>query len=62
MDVLVGDTTATGQVNAADVGQTKAQSGATTNGSNFRTDVNVNGVINAADVGLVKAQSGTALP
>ena len=34
-------------MNAADIGQTKAQSGTTT-GANFRTDVTVNGTINAA--------------
>jgi hypothetical protein len=62
MSVLLGDTTANGSVNASDVGQTKAQSGLTTDGTNFRLDVTVNGIINAADIGLVKSKSGTQLP
>jgi subtilisin family serine protease len=60
--VLLGDTTANRSVNASDIGQTKAQSGQTTSGSNFRLDVNINGVVNASDIGLVKSQSGTSLP
>jgi hypothetical protein len=62
MSVLLGDTTANGVVNASDIGQTKAQSGLPTNGSNFRLDVTINGVINASDIGLVKSKSGTSLP
>jgi hypothetical protein len=62
MGVLLGDTTANGNVNAGDVSQTKAQSGQPVGASNFRTDVTVNGTINASDVSLVKGNSGTALP
>jgi plastocyanin len=62
MSVLVGDTGGNGSVNAADVGQTKSQSGNAVTGSNFREDVNADGNINASDVGLVKSKSGTALP
>jgi len=62
MDVLLGDTTANGSVNASDVSQTKVQSGAIVTGSNFRTDITANGAINASDVTLVKSRSGTALP
>jgi hypothetical protein len=62
MAVLLGDTTATRIVNASDIGQTKAQSGAPVTAANFRADVNVNGSINASDISLVKARSGTALP
>ncbi len=62
MGFLLGDTNGNGVVNASDVGQTKAQSGQNTTGSNFRNDVNVNGVINASDVGLVKSRSGASLP
>ena len=62
MGVLAGDTNGNGTVNAGDIGQTKAQSGQTVTGANFRTDVNANGSINAGDIGLVKAQSGTVLP
>ena len=62
MGVLAGDTVANGIVNAADVGQTKSQSGNTANAGNFRTDVNASGSISAADVGLVKSKSGNTLP
>jgi hypothetical protein len=62
MSVLNGDTTGNGSVNAGDVSQTKAQSGAVVGAGNFRTDVTANGTINASDVSAVKAKSGTALP
>lgn len=62
MDVLLGDTTANRTVNSSDIGQTKANSGQTTAGSNFRSDVTVNGSINSSDIGSVKAQSGTSIP
>jgi hypothetical protein len=57
-DLLAGDTTNNGSVNASDVGQTKGLSGQNTTGSNFRNDVTASGAINAADVSLVKSQSG----
>jgi hypothetical protein len=59
---LVGDTSGNGSVNASDVSQTKAQSGQSVTGSNFRNDVTVNGSINAGDVSSVKSRSGTSLP
>ena len=62
MGVLLGDTNANGQVNAADVAQTKSQSGVPVGAGNFREDVNANGFINAADIAIVKSKSGTALP
>lgn len=62
MSVLLGDTTADGSVNSADIGQTKSQSGNPVSGSNFRQDVTVDGNLNSADIGLVKSKSGTALP
>lgn len=62
MSVLIGDTTGEGSVNAADIGQTKSQSGQALTNSNFREDLNVDGSINAADVSLAKSRSGTALP
>ena len=62
MGVLLGDTTADGSVNSADIGQTKSQSGHLVTSSNFREDVTVDGSINSADIGLVKSKSGTALP
>ncbi len=62
MGVLVGDTNGNRAVNASDVSQTKARSGQTVDGTNFRSDVNHNGSINAADINIVKAKSGTSIP
>ena len=62
MNVLVGDTTASGSVNSSDISQTKSQSGQAVTDSNFRQDVTVNGSINSSDISLVKSKSGTALP
>ncbi len=62
MSRLLGDTTANGTVSSADISQTKGQTGQTTNGSNFRTDVNASGSISSADISQVKAASGTSLP
>jgi hypothetical protein len=62
MSVLLGDTNANRVVNAADISQTKSQSGQSVGASNFREDVNANGSINAADISIVKAHSGTGLP
>ncbi len=61
MSVLLGDTTASGAVDAPDVSQTKAQSGHATDAGNFRNDVNVSGEVDAPDVSLVKSQSGEGL-
>ena len=41
-----------------DVGQAKAQSGASVTAANFRLDVVPSGTINGTDVGLVKSSSG----
>lgn len=62
MSLLLGDTTANGAVNSADVSETKALSGQATTAATFRNDVTANGAINSADVGVVKANSGTSLP
>ena len=62
MGVLLGDTTANGFVNSADVSQTQPQSGQPVTGSNFREDVTANGFINSGDVSLVQSLSGTSLP
>lgn len=62
MGVLIGDTSANGVVNAADVALTKAQLGSSVGSGNFRADVNANGTINAADTASVKAKAGTSLP
>ena len=62
MGVLLGDTTANGFVNSADVSQTQAQSGQSVTDSNFREDLTANGFINSADISLVQSKSGTSLP
>ena len=62
MALLLGDVTASGNVNSSDVGQAKANSGQTTDETNFRTDVTINGAVNSSDVGVIKSQSGTILP
>jgi len=62
MGVLIGDTSADGVVNSADITQTRRQSGNVTSSSNFREDVTLDGVINSADITLVRRQSGAALP
>ena len=59
---LLGDTNGSGAVGAADVSQTKTQSGLSAGAANFRTDVNASGSISATDIALAKANSGTALP
>jgi Dockerin type I domain len=62
MGVLLGDTTADGTVNSADISQTKSRSGQPVSATNFRSDVALDGSINSADISLVKSKSGTALP
>ena len=59
---LLGDTNGNRVVNASDVAQTKAQSGAPVTSLNFRQDVSASGAINASDIALVKSASGTSLP
>jgi hypothetical protein len=61
-DLLVGDTTNSGVVNATDVSETKLKSGQFATSSTFRNDVTVSGTINGSDVSIVKSRSGTALP
>jgi hypothetical protein len=60
--LLIGDTTGNGTVNAADVAQTKSQSGMAACPPNFREDVNIDGSINASDIALVKANVSCSLP
>jgi subtilisin family serine protease len=62
MGVLLGDTTANGFVNSADIAQTQSQTRQAVTTSNFREDVDANGVIDGNDVSLVQSESGTALP
>jgi hypothetical protein len=61
VNMLIGDTSGNGVVNATDVAQTKAQVGQPVTSSNFRTDVNANGIINTSDVAIVKAHSGGSI-
>ena len=62
MPVLVGDTNSNGATNAADIAQTKSQSGQPVTAANFREDVSADGYLNASDIAIVKSKSGTALP
>lgn len=62
LNLLVDDIKGNGSVTTSDIGQVKAQSGATTITANFRSDVNASGSINDSEIGQVKAQSGTSLP
>jgi hypothetical protein len=62
MAVLLGDTTADGVVNSADIAQTKSKSGLAVDATNFRNDVTVDANLNSADIALVKSKSGTGLP
>lgn len=62
MGVLLGDMSADGVVNSADITQTRRQSGQLNTQSNFRTDLSIDGVINCADITLARRASGTALP
>ena len=61
-NMLIGDTTGNKTVNASDVAQTKAQSGAAATGANFRTDINASGTVTASDIAQVKANAGHSLP
>ena len=61
-NMLIGDTSGNMTVNASDIGQTKAQSGAVTTAANFRTDINASGSVTASDIGQVKANAGHSLP
>jgi hypothetical protein len=53
---------ASGNVDAADVGQVQRQNNKPVTSSNFRMDVNVSGNIDAADVGQVQRQNSKHLP
>ncbi len=58
LQVLAGDVSGNGTVNATDVAQVKANIGAPLNAANFRCDVTANGSISSSDVGAVKAAQG----
>ncbi len=62
MKMLVGDINGNSSINATDVAQAKAQSGAIVTATNFRVDVNSSGTITASDIGEVKVNAGHILP
>ena len=62
MGILIGDTNASGVVNAGDTVQTRTRSGGPVDGTTFRSDVNTDGFINAGDTTAVRSRAGTALP
>ena len=62
MNVLAGDTSGDGVVNATDIAQTKFRAGSPVTSANFRADITVDNAINSSDIAKVKMQSGKALP
>jgi len=62
MGLLLGDVDGDGTVTTADFSLTKADNGQSTDGTNFREDVNVNGRIDRSDAKIVRQQVGTSLP
>jgi hypothetical protein len=62
MNILVGDTTGDGIVNASDVSQAKLYVGSVVGAANFRADVTVDNSINSSDISNVRLRSGTSLP
>jgi hypothetical protein len=62
MGLLLGDVDRDGTVTSADFSLTKADNGQSTDGTNFREDLNVNGRIDRNDAKLIKQQGGTSLP
>ena len=61
MQALLGDTNASGAVNASDIIAAKSQIGTAVTDSNFRSDVNASGEINASDIDMIRARSGSTL-
>jgi hypothetical protein len=61
VDFLVGDTTGDRSVNAGDTIQTRNRSGQAIDGTNFRSDVNLDGFLNAGDSIIVRARSGNTI-
>ncbi len=62
MNVLLGDVSGSGSVNATDIGRVKAESGSAVGPVNFVADLNADGAINATDIGMVKLAAGTVIP
>lgn len=61
LNVVVGDTNGDGMVNAADIGEVKAQTGKGVDVTTMREDLNSDGAINSADVSIAKSKSGTGM-
>jgi hypothetical protein len=62
MGLLLGDVDGDGTVTTTDFSLTKADNGQTTDGTNFREDINVNARIDRSDAKVVRQQIGTSLP
>ncbi|MEP6955959.1 MAG: dockerin type I domain-containing protein, partial [Chthoniobacterales bacterium] len=62
MGVLLGDVSGDGLTNGGDALQTRARSGQTTDGMNYRFDVNTDGIVSGGDTLIVRGQSGNFLP
>ena len=62
MGVLLGDVSASGNVDSADVGLVQRQNNQPVTFSNSRMDVNASGNIDSADVGITQRQNQQHLP
>ncbi len=62
MGLLLGDVDGDRSVTTTDFNQTKADNGQTTDGANFREDLNTNGRVDRRDATSVRQQIGTSLP
>jgi hypothetical protein len=62
MSLLLGDVDGDGAVSNADFTIEKADQGQTTDGTNFRADIDASGTIDRRDAKTVKQQIGTSLP
>ena len=60
MTLVVGDVTADGVVDQADVQQVQQHKGEVTDDSNFRADVNVDGQVSSLDAKLVRSLAGSS--
>ncbi len=62
MSLLLGDVDGDGSVTTTDSTIARGDVGQTTDGSNFRVDMNANGSIERSDASTVRRQIGTSLP
>ena len=61
MGLLIGDVNGDRVVDQSDIHLARSYRGQTTDGTNFRADINDNGRIESSDVGLVKENQGDSL-